>query len=81
MEYATYMAKMQVDDNAVSSGELVGAYEGQIIELKNSVAGMTPEQIIARPLAVSCDRVPEVGEQFAHPLPQFFAFLWRNDHA
>lgn len=46
-----YMASMQRDDLAIGSTELVAAYERGIDDLKAAVAGLTPEQILARPIA------------------------------
>jgi uncharacterized damage-inducible protein DinB len=51
MQYADYMATMQRDDDSVGSAELIAAYEQGIEDLKESVAGMTPEQVVARPVA------------------------------
>ncbi len=45
-----YMASMQQDDPAVGPAELVAAYEQGIDDLKSAVAGMTPEQVLARPI-------------------------------
>jgi uncharacterized damage-inducible protein DinB len=50
MTEADYMTSMQRDDPAVDSAGLVAAYERGIDDLKAAVAGMTREQIIARPI-------------------------------
>ena len=50
MTESDYMAGMQRDDPAVGSADLVAAYERGIDELKRAVAGMSPEQILARPI-------------------------------
>jgi uncharacterized damage-inducible protein DinB len=50
MEYAEYMAMTQRDDESVGSAELVAAYEHGISDLRAAVAGMTPEQVLARPV-------------------------------
>ena len=50
MTESEYMASMQHDDPAVGPAELVAAYERGIDDLKAAVAGMTPEQALARPV-------------------------------
>ena len=45
-----YMERMQRDDPAVGPAELVAAYEQGINDLKAAVAGMTPDQVLARPI-------------------------------
>ncbi len=45
-----YMTSMQRDDAAVDSAELVAAYERGIDDLKAAVAGLTPDQVRARPI-------------------------------
>jgi hypothetical protein len=46
-----YLANMQSDDGSLGAVELIAAYEHGIEDLKASVAGMTPEQARARPVA------------------------------
>jgi hypothetical protein len=45
-----YIAMMQGDDGSLGNAELVAAYEQGIDELQAAVAGMTPEQVLARPV-------------------------------
>ncbi|HEY1377103.1 MAG TPA: DinB family protein [Gemmataceae bacterium] len=45
-----YMTRMQRDDEALGSAELVAAYERGIDDLRSAVAGMTAEQVLARPV-------------------------------
>ncbi len=47
---AEYMSKMQGDDGALGTAELIAAYERGIDDLRAAVAGMTPEQVLARPI-------------------------------
>lgn len=51
MNYSDYMNAMQQDDAALGPSELIMAYEGGIADLRSAVAGMSPEQILARPIA------------------------------
>lgn len=46
-----YMAGMQSDDASIGPSELVDSYRRGIDELRSAVAGMTPEQLLARPIA------------------------------
>ena len=46
-----YMSAMQRDDDSVLSFDLISAYERGIDQLHSAVAGMTAEQILARPIA------------------------------
>jgi uncharacterized damage-inducible protein DinB len=46
-----YMAKMQGDDTSRTNAELLAAYTQDIETLSASVAGMTPAQVLARPIA------------------------------
>jgi uncharacterized damage-inducible protein DinB len=46
-----YMAKMQGDDPSRSNADILAAYAEDIEKLTASVAGMTPEQVRARPIA------------------------------
>jgi hypothetical protein len=50
MTDSDYLTGMQRDDPAVDPTGLVAAYERGIDELKRAVAGMAPEQILARPI-------------------------------
>jgi hypothetical protein len=50
MKYADYMAEMQRDDDFVSTAALIAAYEQEIEDLRTAVAGMTPEQLLSRPI-------------------------------
>jgi len=51
MSYSDYMTGMQKDDSAVGPAGLILAYEQGIEALREAVAGMTAEQILARPIA------------------------------
>jgi hypothetical protein len=46
-----YMARIQRDDDSLSAAELVAAYERGADELRAAVAGMTRDQVLARPVA------------------------------
>jgi hypothetical protein len=50
MEKSEYMTRMQQDDETLGNAELVAAYERGIEELRSAVAGMTPGQVLARPV-------------------------------
>jgi uncharacterized damage-inducible protein DinB len=50
MDETDYMQSIQRDDPSVDSAGLVAAYERGIDDLKSAVAGMTPEQLRARPI-------------------------------
>jgi hypothetical protein len=50
MPNAEYMAMMQGDDGSLGNAELIAAYEHGIEDLRAAVAGMTPEQVLARPI-------------------------------
>lgn len=45
-----YMAMMQGDDGTLGSAELIAAYEQGVDDLRSAVAGMTQEQVLARPV-------------------------------
>lgn len=47
---ADYATMMEKDDPTLGNAELISAYERGIDELRSSVTGMTPEQILARPV-------------------------------
>jgi uncharacterized damage-inducible protein DinB len=46
-----YMAGMQRDDPSLSSADIIAGYESCIAELQAAVAGMTRDQLLARPIA------------------------------
>jgi hypothetical protein len=50
MQSSEYMAMMQRDDETLGNAELVAAYEQGIDDLRAAVAGMTKEQVLARPV-------------------------------
>jgi hypothetical protein len=50
MNYSDYMSGMQRDDVSVDTPALIDAYERGIEELRTAVAGMTTEQVLARPI-------------------------------
>jgi hypothetical protein len=50
MNSSDYMMEMQRDDDLISASALIAAYELEIEELRSAVAGMTPEQVLARPV-------------------------------
>jgi uncharacterized damage-inducible protein DinB len=50
MQNSEYMTMLQRDDDTLSSAELIAAYEKGIDDLRAAVAGMTPEQVLARPV-------------------------------
>ena len=50
MQKSDYMAMMQRDDETLGSAELIAAYEQGIDDLRAAVAGMTKEQVLARPV-------------------------------
>jgi hypothetical protein len=45
-----YMARMLRDDESVGTAELIAAYEQGIDDLRSAVAGLTREQVLARPV-------------------------------
>ncbi len=51
MDESDYMQRMQRDDPAVSSADLIAMYAQGVDELAAAVAGMTREQLRARPIA------------------------------
>ena len=61
MQQSEYMAMMQGDDATLGSTELIAAYEQGIDDLRSAVAGMTPEQILARPVPGKWSIVECVG--------------------
>jgi uncharacterized damage-inducible protein DinB len=50
MKYSEYMMAMQQDDESLGPNELITAYEREIEELRSAVAGMSREQVLARPI-------------------------------
>ncbi len=61
MQQSEYMAMMQGDDGTLGSTELIAAYEQGIDDLRSAVAGMTPEQVLARPVPGKWSTVECVG--------------------
>jgi uncharacterized damage-inducible protein DinB len=61
MKKSDYMIMMQRDDDSLGSGELIAAYEQGIEDLRSAVAGMTPEQALARPVPGKWSTVECVG--------------------
>ena len=60
-KYADYMAAAQRDDEFVASADLIAAYERGIDDLRSAVAGMTHEQVLARPVPGKWSTVECVG--------------------
>jgi hypothetical protein len=50
LTYSDYMTAMQHDDGSLGTADLIAAYEQGISDLKNAVAGMTTDQLQARPI-------------------------------
>jgi hypothetical protein len=50
VKYTDYMAATQRDDESVGTADLIAAYQQGIEALRNSVAGMTAEQVLSRPI-------------------------------
>ncbi len=50
MKNTDYMDSMQRDDESLTPADLIVAYEQGIEDLRSAVAGMTPEQVLARPV-------------------------------
>ena len=61
MPQSEYMAKMQGDDGTLGSPELIAAYVQGIDDLRSAVAGMTTEQVLARPISGKWSTVECVG--------------------
>ena len=51
MHYLDYMAATQQDDDSLSTADLIAGYERGTADLRTAVADMTPQQILARPIA------------------------------
>src|SRR3954453_8279732 len=54
-------AMMQRDDDTLGPAELIAAYERGIDDLRAAVAGMTPEQVLGRPIPGKWSTVECVG--------------------
>lgn len=50
MQKSEYMEMMQRDDDTLGGAALIAAYEQGIADLHAAVAGLTPEQVLARPV-------------------------------
>jgi hypothetical protein len=50
MQNPDYMTMMQQDDDTLGNAELIATYEQGIDDLRSAVAGMSPEQVLARPI-------------------------------
>jgi hypothetical protein len=51
MKTVGYIASMQSDDPSLTPADIIANYERCIAELQSAVAGMTRDQLIARPIA------------------------------
>lgn len=51
MTSSEYMTAMQRDDDSLASTDLIATYEQAIIDLRSAVAGMSSEQVLARPIS------------------------------
>jgi uncharacterized damage-inducible protein DinB len=61
MQKSEYMEMMQRDDDTLGPAELVAAYERGIDDLRAAVAGMSKEQVLARPVPGKWSTVECVG--------------------
>jgi hypothetical protein len=61
MQQSEYMEMMQRDDDSLGTAELIADYERGIEELRAAVAGMTKEQVLARPVPGKWSTVECVG--------------------
>lgn len=61
MQQSEYMAMMHRDDGTLGSPELIAAYVQGIDYLRSAVAGMTTEQVLARPISGKWSTVECVG--------------------
>jgi hypothetical protein len=61
MQRSEYMAMMQRDNETLGSADLIAAYERGIDDLRAVVAGMTKEQVLARPVPGKWSMVECVG--------------------
>jgi hypothetical protein len=50
MEYSEYMAAMQQDDASLGPAELIAAYAEGIDDLPAAIAGLSAQQLLARPI-------------------------------
>ena len=50
MTYSDYMTAIQQDDASFGPNEMIAAYEQGVEELRSAVAGMSQEQLLARPI-------------------------------
>jgi uncharacterized damage-inducible protein DinB len=55
------MAMMQRDDDSLNSADLIATYERGIDDLRTAVAGMSKEQVLARPIPGKWSTVECVG--------------------
>ena len=61
MRQSEYMAMMQGDDGTPGTAELIALYERGIDDLRSAVAGMTREQVLARPVPGKWSTIECVG--------------------
>jgi hypothetical protein len=61
MQNPEYMAMMQRDDDSLGSADLIAAYERGIDDLLQAVAGLTKEQVLARPVPGKWSTVECIG--------------------
>lgn len=61
MTQSEYESAMQKDDGTLGSEELIATYERGIDDLRKAVSGMTPEQLLARPIPGKWSTVECVG--------------------
>lgn len=50
MAEGPYVAAAKGDDGSLSPGDLIARFEHGMVDLRNAIAGMTPEQWTARPI-------------------------------
>ena len=61
MQKPEYIEMMQGDNGTLGTAELIAAYEQGIDDLRSAVAGMTAEQVFARPMPGKWSTVVCVG--------------------
>ena len=61
MEQLDYTAMMLKDDGSLRSVDLIAAYVQGVDDLRSAVVGMTPEQVLARPIPGKWSTVECVG--------------------
>ena len=61
MQQSDYMTMMLSDDGSLGNTDLVATYEQGIDDLRSAVAGMTTEQVLARPIAGKWSTIECVG--------------------